>query len=78
MLTCSRIVDEFTTNSLLSLSVTILTRAQQLLRWATGWPQRHGPKSGGGAAVPLFCGRAGSPSIQCRLSRSLPEYQATS
>ena len=51
MLTCSRIVDEFTTNSLLSLSVTILTRAQQLLRWATGWPQRHGPKSGGGCCA---------------------------
>jgi len=46
------------------LGATVCTRAEQLLRWETVWPQekRHGPKSGG-AVVPLAVGvGAGSPS----------------
>jgi len=34
---------------------TELTRAQQLLTWATV-PEQSGPKSGGGTAVPLYVG----------------------
>jgi len=40
----------------------------------------HGPKSGGGAAVPLFLrgGGDGSHLTQCRLGRSLHPYQVAS
>jgi len=41
--------------------ISTITRAQQLLRWATV-PEQSGPKTGGGAAVPLSMGAAGSPS----------------
>jgi len=38
------------------------TRAQQLLRWATVWPQQTWAEKWGGAAVPVSMGGAGSPS----------------
>jgi len=45
----------------LRVLVAILTTAQQLLRWATVWPQETWAEKCG-AAVPLSVGDAGSPS----------------
>jgi len=38
----------------------------------------HGPKSGGGAAVPLSRGELGPHLTQCGLGRGLPPYQVAS
>jgi len=45
----------------------------QLLRWAIV-PEQSGPKSGGGAAVSLYVGEAGSPSNTMLPGRGLPPY----
>jgi len=51
-----------------------LTRAQQLLRWATVWPQQIWVKKWG-ASVPLSMGELGPYLTQCCLGRGLPPYQ---
>jgi len=53
------------------------TRAQQLLRWATVWPQYAWAEKCG-AAVPLSMGELGPHLTQCGLDRGLSLYQVAS
>jgi len=58
-------------------SVSCATRPQQLLRWATVWPQRHKPKSAG-LLCPFPWGELGPDLTQCGLGRGLLPYQVAS
>jgi len=53
-----------------------LTRAQQLLRWATVYQSKVGRKVEG-AALPLFVGDLDPYLTQCRLGRGVPPYQVS-
>jgi len=57
------------------MSVIDLTRAQQLLRWGTVWPHRHGPKVGRAEAY-LFTKWHLDPSNRLATTAGMPHSSA--